>query len=122
MVAGELAVAATFVRPPPGSGTAFVEVARRHGDYAVCGVGAVVSPEAARVALISVGVGPVLVDLTSAIHAGALDHDAARALVDDAIEPESDIHASADYRRHLAHVLVARAVAQAQSRTTGRVA
>ena len=40
---GELAVSATFRRPPPGTGTAFVEVSRRHGDYAVCGVGAVVS-------------------------------------------------------------------------------
>ena len=40
--AGELAVSATFRRPPPGSGSAFVEVARRQGDYAVCGVGAVV--------------------------------------------------------------------------------
>ena len=40
---GELAVSATFRRPPAGSGSAFVEVARRQGDYAVCGVGAVVS-------------------------------------------------------------------------------
>jgi carbon-monoxide dehydrogenase medium subunit len=31
------------------------------------------------------------------------------------VEPEGDIHATADYRRHLAHVLVARAVGQAGS-------
>ena len=35
---GELAVEAFFPALPPRSGTAFVEVARRHGDYAVCGV------------------------------------------------------------------------------------
>ena len=35
---GELAVEAFFPALPPGTGTAFVEVARRHGDYAMCGV------------------------------------------------------------------------------------
>ncbi len=34
---GELAVSAHFPTPPPSTGTTFVEVARRHGDYAVCG-------------------------------------------------------------------------------------
>ena len=38
---GELAVEAFFPAPPHGTGTAFVEVARRHGDYALCGVAAV---------------------------------------------------------------------------------
>jgi aerobic carbon-monoxide dehydrogenase medium subunit len=116
---GELAVAAAFRRPPEDSGTAFVEVARRHGDYAVCGVGAVVtgSPSSlsgARVALISVAPGPVLVDLASALDDGVLDPTAVRAAVDAAIDPETDIHATADYRRHLAHVLVERAVVEAR--------
>lgn len=116
---GELAVAASFRRPPAGGGTAFVEVARRQGDYAMCGVGAVVTREhgavtGGRVALISVGAGPVLVDLTDAVDADTVDDDRARELVDAAIEPEDDIHASADYRRHLAHVLVRRAVDQAR--------
>jgi carbon-monoxide dehydrogenase medium subunit len=124
---GELAVAATFRRPPAGSGTAFVEVARRHGDYAVCGVGAVVTGSAgslsrARVALVSVGPGPVLVDLAAALHDGALDPQAVDRLVDAAIDPEADIHASADYRRHLAHVLVGRVLAEAQSHLEGSAA
>jgi carbon-monoxide dehydrogenase medium subunit len=123
----ELAVSATVRRPAPGSGTAFVEVARRHGDYAVCGVGAVVtgppgSCTDARVALICVGPGPVLVDLAPALVDGRLDLDRAGELVDAVIDPEADIHASADYRRHLAHVLVRRAVAEAQARTPGRAA
>ena len=118
---GELAVAATFRRPPAGSGTTFVEVARRHGDYAVCGVGAVVTAAhdavtAVRVALISVGTGPILVDLSGAVDAGTLDGGRARDLVDAVIEPEDDVHATADYRRHLTHVLVRRAVDEATRR------
>jgi carbon-monoxide dehydrogenase medium subunit len=119
---GELAVAATFRRPAAGSGTAFVEVARRHGDYALCGVGAVLtgapgSVIAARVALISVGPGPVLVDLAPALVDSAVDAGVVTSLVDEVIDPETDIHASADYRRHLAHVLVRRAVEEARQRT-----
>lgn len=113
--AGELAVSATFRRPPAGSGSSFVEVARRQGDYAVCGVGAVVSGDRVIVALVSVGDGPVLIDLSATYDGSVLDHDAARDLVDASIDPEGDIHASADYRRHLAHVLVARAVAEART-------
>jgi aerobic carbon-monoxide dehydrogenase medium subunit len=128
--AGELAVAATFGRPPPGSGTAFLEVARRHGDYAMCGVAALVSTvtapggplRSARVALVSMGTGPVLVDLDEALDGGTLDEGTVRALVDAAVEPESDIHASADYRRHLAHVLVRRALDDARQHAQGRAA
>jgi aerobic carbon-monoxide dehydrogenase medium subunit len=125
--AGELAVAATFRRPARGSGTAFVEVARRHGDYAVCGVGAVVtgarnSLTTARAALVSAGPGPVLVDLAPALADGALDPVQVVALVDAAIDPEADIHASADYRRHLAHVLVGLALDEARERAGGRAA
>ena len=118
----ELAVAATFRRPAHGSGSAFVELARRHGDYAMCGVGAVVGTDAeasitaAKVALISVGAGPVLVDVTEAItgSGGAFDEVALGRLVDERIEPEADIHASAEYRRHLAHVLTRRALDEAR--------
>jgi len=45
----------------------------------------------------------------------AADADAVRAAVRDAaLDPPSDVHASADYRRHLAEVLAVRAVQQAQ--------
>jgi aerobic carbon-monoxide dehydrogenase medium subunit len=122
----ELAVSATFLRPGR-SGSAFVEVARRRGDYALCGVGALVegSGEAlsdARVALVSVGPGPVLVRLADAMVDGVLDAERVGAAVDAAIDPETDIHASADYRRHLAQVLVRRALAQAQDSLRGRAA
>src|SRR3712207_7195932 len=51
-----------FRSAPRGSGSAFVEVARRHGDYAMCGVAAVLTPGAdrvdARLAYISMGPTP----------------------------------------------------------------
>lgn len=125
---GELAVAAVFRRPPTGSGTAFVEVARRHGDYAMCGVGAVVAADreaavtTAKVALISVGSGPVLVDVAAAINGsgGGFDDAVLRDLVDARIDPEGDIHATADYRRHLAHVLTVRALEDARRHAADR--
>ena len=119
----ELAVAASFRRPPRGSGSAFRELARRHGDYAMCGVGAVVTSDpdgavvAARVALISVGPGPVLVDMGEAVSGsgGGFSRAAVHELVDAHIEPEEDIHATAEYRRHLAHVLTARVLDEAHA-------
>jgi aerobic carbon-monoxide dehydrogenase medium subunit len=119
---GELAVAAEFRRPPSGSGSAFLELARRHGDYAMCGVAALVTTDAdnaltaASVALISVGAGPVVVDVGAAItgSGGGFDAAALQDLVDGPIDPETDIHATADYRRNLAHVLTSRALDQAR--------
>ncbi|HEX5563107.1 MAG TPA: xanthine dehydrogenase family protein subunit M [Nocardioidaceae bacterium] len=124
---GELAVGASFRRPPPGSGSAFVEVSRRHGDYAMCGVGALVTASegalsAARVCLVGVGTRPVLLDLAPALGDGVVDDEASAALVDAAIDPETDIHATADYRRHLAHVLVRRALAEARTAAEARAA
>ncbi len=117
----EIAVAVRFPRLAPRSGSTFVELARRHGDYAMCGVGAVVTLDddegvsAARLGLISVGDGPVVVDLAPALTSnGGVDTAAARELVDAAIEPEEDIHATADYRRNLALVLTERALDRAR--------
>ncbi len=123
--ADEIAVTASFRRPRPGTGSSFLELARRHGDYAMCGVGALVSTDhddavtSAKVGLISVGAGPVLVDVTPAVSGscrGFVD-TVLRDLVDASIDPEADIHASAEYRRHLAHVLTARALDDALERS-----
>ena len=127
---GELALAAEFPRPPANSGSAWVEVARRHGDYAVCGLGALVEldgglrVERARTACISVGPVPVTVDLTDAL-AGrpqdAADWAAAGRLAQAAVDPEDDIHASAAYRRHLTGVLTARAARAAAAHAAARL-
>jgi len=119
--ADELVVEASFPGRPPRSGSAFVEISRRHGDYAICGVAVCVSVDGAgalrggKVALISVGPTPVIVQLGEAVAgthpSGDLSdvHDAVCA----AVSPEADIHASAEYRRQLAGVLTVRAVREA---------
>ncbi|MFC0863501.1 FAD binding domain-containing protein [Sphaerimonospora cavernae] len=125
---GELAVSAFFPALPPRSGTAFCEVARRHGDYAMAGVAAAVTLDedfrivAARVACVSVGPIPVVVDVADACGgrpAASADWAAAAAAVRDRIEPEADIHATADYRRHLTGVLAVRALRSAAVEAAG---
>jgi carbon-monoxide dehydrogenase medium subunit len=120
---GELAVEAFFPASPPGSGSAFLEVARRHGDYAVCGVAAVVTPSpdsvSARVGYVSMGPTPAVAFLSDVRPSGppaepASWREPADAALTD-LEPEADIHATADYRLHLARVLTARALASAWS-------
>jgi aerobic carbon-monoxide dehydrogenase medium subunit len=127
---GELAVSATFRTPSPGTGSAWLELSRRQGDYALCGVGVLVTLDrdlrvtAARAAFVSVGPTPVLVDLTDAVggrQVDAADWAAAGALAGGAVEPEDDIHATAAYRRHLAGVLTARAARAAAQEASAHV-
>jgi aerobic carbon-monoxide dehydrogenase medium subunit len=116
---GDLALEASFPVLAPRSGSAFIEVARRQGDYAVCGVGAVVEFDAeggvscARAAYLSVSPTPLVLDLT-AITGESGDFAAAASSARDQVEPEADIHASAEYRRHLVGVLTERALRSAQ--------
>jgi aerobic carbon-monoxide dehydrogenase medium subunit len=126
---GEVAIEAIFPAPPPRTGSAWTEVARRHGDYAVCGIGALVTldaderVESARVGLISVGPTPVVVDVSEAV-AGqrhdSIDAAAAGRLVMDMVDPDPDIHATAEYRRVLAGTLTSRAVGTAAMRAVER--
>lgn len=112
--------------PAPGSGWAFGEVSRRHGDYALAGVAAVVAVDGegrcsgARVALLSVGDGPVLAAGAAAALLGREPTDDALRAAADAVEreidPPADIHASAAYRRRLAGVLVRRVLPRAFQR------
>jgi carbon-monoxide dehydrogenase medium subunit len=114
----ELATEAFFPALPAGAGSAFVEIARRHGDYALCGVAAIAELDEAgavarlRCGYLSVTDVPLVLDLTQAWRAG--EHDAAeQARI--AVDPPSDLHASADYRRQLTGVLTIRAARQAIS-------
>ena len=116
----EIAVEAFFPALAAGSGVAFEEIARRHGDYAMCGVAAVVAVDGDRVTsakagYLSVSDIPVVVDLTEAL-GGSLDEGSLAAAAEAALaelDPETDIHATADYRAHLARVLTARVVTAA---------
>jgi len=124
---GELLVEIALPPLPARTGTAFLEVARRHGDYALVGVAAIVTLDArgrcqeARFGLLSVGDGPVLATEAANLLAGQTPSaDLLRAAGDAAathdIDPPSDIHASAAYRRQLVAVLTRRALARAFER------
>jgi carbon-monoxide dehydrogenase medium subunit len=124
----ELALGAVFRAPARGSGTAFRELARRHGDYAMCGAGAVVTTDPdgavtrARLSLVSTGPTPVLVDVTAAVtgSGGGFVADRVHELVTGVIEPEADIHATAEYRAHLARTLALQVLEEARDRAVGR--
>ena len=107
----EIAVEAFFPALPAGAGVAFEEIARRHGDYALVGVAAMVEIEGgmvvrARLGYVSVSDVPVVVDVTH-----ALDDPAGAALAE--LEPADDIHATSAYRAHLVKVLTPRVLADA---------
>ena len=110
----------------PRTGWAFTEVARRHGDFALAGVVCTVTLDSkgkgagARIVLMSLGDKPI--DAQNAAKAlmgetpNATAIEAAANAVDAEIDPQSDIHASAAFRRHLACVLTRRALETAVAR------
>lgn len=126
---GELLTAVRFPRPSGRTGTAFAEVSRRHGDFALVGVAASVELGAddavadARLAFLGVGATPVRADAAEAALRGRpLDADAAGAAataVAEQLDPRGDLHASADYRRHVAGELTRRVLATAADRARG---
>jgi carbon-monoxide dehydrogenase medium subunit len=122
----ELLVEVCLPARPPRSGWAFEEVARRPGDFAVVGVAAMVTLAAdgrcmdARLAFAGVGAVPVrAVTAEAGVRGGqltaALVEDAAR-MAADKLDVAGDALISADYRRHLARVLAARALQRAVER------
>ena len=110
-------------------GYAFVEVARRHGDYALVGAAAVVETDdgritRARVVFTGVGAVPVRIEELEQAVAGKPGTDevlseAAR-IASARLDPEADIHASAEYRREVAGVLTERALRLAVDRAGKR--
>jgi 2-furoyl-CoA dehydrogenase FAD binding subunit len=125
----EIALSAFFPALHAGEGVAFEELARRNGDYAMCGVGAVVRLEDdrvvdARAGYLSVSDVPTVVDLTPALAGGVTDDSLAAAgdLALDSLEPLDDVHATADYRGHLVRVLTTRVLRAAYDDARGRSA
>jgi 2-furoyl-CoA dehydrogenase FAD binding subunit len=119
----EIALEATFPALAPGEGVAFEEVARRHGDYALVGVGAVVRVEddrvvSARAGYLSVCDVPTVVDLTEAWDRP--DDAAELALAE--LDPADDIHATATYRAQLVRVLTGRVLRAAYDDARARSA
>jgi carbon-monoxide dehydrogenase medium subunit len=114
---GEILIEVAVPPIAPGWRSAFDELARRHGDYALVGLAAHcrVSDGAvadARLVFTGVGLAPVRASRTEAVVRGRrLDPgvlaEAGRALEGD-LDPPADVHASAALRRHLARALLAR--------------
>ena len=110
---------------PPGAGWGFHEFARRHGDFGLAGAAVTVTGSAGRagevrIALLGVSETPVRADAAERILTGTgFGPDEIAAAVDAVragIDPSGDLHASADFRRHLAGVLAERALFDAWGR------
>ena len=125
LAAGDMVTEIMLPKLPPRTGWGFEEVARRHGDFALAAVAATLTASGgviaqARIAL--TGVGPTALRALAAeallvgqsLEPKLTSHavEAVRA----AIAPDTDLHASADYRRHLAGSLTRRALVAAWRR------
>jgi aerobic carbon-monoxide dehydrogenase medium subunit len=111
---------------PARCGSAFIEVARRRGDFALIGVACTVTLDEdgrcreARIGLCNAGDTPILAETAGQSLAehkiGAAEIDQAAELVQDAIDPGGNVHASKEFQRHLASVLTRRALTTANER------
>jgi carbon-monoxide dehydrogenase medium subunit len=110
----------------PRSGSCFMEVSRRRGDFALVGVACTVQVDEdgecveARIGLCNAGETPILADDAGQSLAGRIvdtaQIDAAANLVQAAIDPGGNVHASKEFQRHLAGVLTRRALIKANER------
>ena len=108
-------------------GHAFVELARRRGDFAIAGVGCLLSLgakdviERAAISVVGVAYGPVRLTAVERLLAGSPLEQRIEAATAEAtkIEAKSDLYGSAAYRQRLVGVLVARALKIAGGRARG---
>ena len=124
----ELLVEIALPPMPRNCGWSFMEVARRHHDFALVGVAAVVILseakdlcQEARIVFFSVGEGPVQAHHATQLLQGQAPTsevicEAAEVAARDDVDPTTDINASADFRRHLVGVLGRRALTEAFDR------
>jgi aerobic carbon-monoxide dehydrogenase medium subunit len=99
----------TSVRVPKAPRSAYVKFNRRAQDWAIVGAAAVVDGSTARIALTGVASTPVRAAAAEAAFTGSNAAEAASHAAD-GLDPPSDTAASGEYRAHLAHVLVRRAL------------
>lgn len=120
----ELLTAVHFPAQPPTAGSTLVEISRRHGDYAMCGLACMIDApggtiESAALAFFGVASTAVRVPEAEAALIGNPVNDetfaAAAAIVSNTLDPDGDIHATANYRKHIAGVLTRRGLTQAAS-------
>ena len=125
--ADEIVTAVDFEPWPAGHGHAFVEYARRHGDFAMVAAAALVERSGdnnirrAAVVVGGVGSGPIRCTEAESIligSAGDADAIAKASATCAGIEAMEDVHATSAYRQHLAEVLSGRALTSACARAT----
>ena len=119
----EMVTEVRFPKIPPEAGWHFMEFSRRHGDFAIVGVAAMVQLDKqgkctdARIALCGVGGSPFKARTAESMLKGTQLTDkviqAAAEKVGEEVEPEGDLHGSAEYRKHLAKVLTGRTLKKA---------
>jgi carbon-monoxide dehydrogenase medium subunit/6-hydroxypseudooxynicotine dehydrogenase subunit alpha len=125
----ELLVEIEVPPQPSGTGAAFLEFARRHGDFALGGVAAMVELDAggicrgARIALLGAGPTPLRPqEAEASLGGGRVDAasatEAAKLAVRD-VAPTGDLHGSSSYRRDLIETLTRRALVAAGERARG---
>jgi carbon-monoxide dehydrogenase medium subunit len=125
----EMLIAVRFPQWAPKHGYAFVEFARRHGDFAITSAAALLEGDArgkitrASVTIGGMGTAPsrareLEAAITGQVPAGTLFRDACESCRK--LEAIDDIHAPASYRQHLAAVLSRRALEKAYARLTGK--
>jgi carbon-monoxide dehydrogenase medium subunit len=123
----EMLVEITIPPFPERTGWSLKEVARRPHDFALVGVAVVLTLDKkgrcqeARLVYLSAGDGPITAPEAASLLQGEeispeLIRAAAHKAAADEIDPGSDIHATADFRRHLAEVLTRRALEEAYQR------
>lgn len=124
----ELITTLALELPGARSGAAFAEVAPRRGDPAVAGAAVVLTlagarVESARVGLIGLAPIPCRAPSVESALVGVSrgsDMEEAAAAVGEDVAPVGDLHGSAEYRRWVAPVVVARAARTALVRATGK--
>jgi len=126
----EILVEVALPPSPERTGWSFLEIARRHGDYAQIGVAALVTLDGAgrcqeaRLVFLSAGDVPIEAREAAGLLAGqeisAAVISAAAEKAAQEIRPFSDLHATADFKRHLARVITGRALRKAVERANGR--
>jgi carbon-monoxide dehydrogenase medium subunit len=121
----EILTAVTFPAWPAGATGSVVEVARRHGDYALVGLACRLEMDGdtitdAALAFFGVAATPVRVGAAEAVLMGASATPdvfaAAAETVSAVLAPPADLHATTAYRQHLAGVLTRRALGAATAR------
>ena len=126
---GEILVEARLPVTPKGASWAFEEFARRHGDFALVEVAVMIVAEGercrmARVAVSGATATPLkLREVEDILERQGLKESAFAAAgqkASELVDPTSDLHASAEYRRHLTRVLMIRALRRAVARAQGK--